>query len=510
MASSRYLNLSSYFRPAPRSLKVGVEMNRGAYGTVHVGELNGQPVAVKKIHRLLLEAASGERESWEKVVRDFEQECRLLENLKHPHIVGFSGAFYEVESKEPILVMERMKENLRDLLGLEDGLSLDRQLVICLSIARALEFLHSRSPPTVHRDLNDKNVMLDEKGVVKVGDLGQSRLKEQSVDYFSTGQPGAVPFMPPEALSDKPHYTEKIDMFSLGVLMLEVATGRHPSVKLVGIGRDPEVVRRRGDLSRLADGHPLKPFILECLKDDYKERPPAVLVRCFVESQVVSDPMSLCIFHFIPHVHCTMYTVPCTLYTVYTAPCTLHHVHCAMYTVPCTLYTMYTVLCTLHHVHSTMYTVPCTLYHVHCTVYTAPCVLRACMFSAAPCTKIPNFLQEKHDQIKEIKEKDVQLQLKDAQIHQYRKQLTEKDTQLKQKDTQLKQKDEDSGREYALLLQDYQQLQQERDRLKREHDQLKASQQKPSPPASVQPLSIQPHQHKTPTKLLSANKQVSI
>ena len=394
MASSR--NLSSYFRPAPRSLKVGVEMNRGAYGTVHVGELNGQPVAVKKIHRLLLEAASGERESWKKVVRDFEQECRLLENLKHPHIVGFSGAFYEVESKEPILVMERMKENLRDLLGREDNLSLDRQLVICQSIARALEFLHSRSPPTVHRDLNDKNVMLDDEGVVKVGDLGQSRLKEQSVDYFSTGQPGAVPFMPPEALSEKPHYTEKIDMFSLGVLMLEVATGRYPSVKLVGIGMQPEVVRRRGDLSRLADGHPLKPFILECLKDDYKERPPAVLVRCFVESQVVSDSTSLCLLHFISHVHCTVYTVPCTLYrvhcTVYTVPCTLYHVHCTMYTVPCTLHhvhcTMYTVPCTLHHVHCTMYTVPCTLYHVHCTMYTVPCTPYHvhCTMYTVPCT----------------------------------------------------------------------------------------------------------------------------
>ena len=124
----------------------------------------------------------------------------------------------------------------------------------------------------------------------------------------------------------------------------------------------------------------------------------------------------------------------------------------------------------------------------------------------------------------ELQQRDTLIKEKDVQIRQYRSQLTEKDTQLKQKDTQLKQKDtqlkqndtqlkqkdEDSGREYALLLQDYQQLQQERDRLKREHDQLKASQQKPSPPASVQPLSIQPHQHKTPTKLPSASKQVSV
>ena len=110
----------------------------------------------------------------------------------------------------------------------------------------------------------------------------------------------------------------------------------------------------------------------------------------------------------------------------------------------------------------------------------------------------------------ELERKDTQLKQKDTQLQQNDAQLKQKDTQLKQKDTQLKQKDEDSGREYALLLQDYQQLQQEQDRLKREHDQLKASQQKPSPPASVLPLSIQPHQHKTPTKLPSASKQVSV
>ena len=285
-------NLSSYFRPIPPSLRIGLEINRGAYGTVHEGQLDGRPVAVKKIHRLLLEAASGERETWERVVRDFEKECRLLEELKHPHIVGFLGAFYDVQSEEPVLVMERMKENLRDLLGRERQLSLRRQLQICLEIAIGLEFLHSRSPPAVHRDLNDKNVMLSEEGVMKLGDLGQSRLKENSVDYFSTGQPGAVPFMPPEALSEHPHYTEKIDMFSLGVLMLEISTGRYPSVKLFGIGLQPEVVRRREDLSRLSDGHPLKPFILHCLKDDYKERPPAIIVRCFVESRLVSVPTS--------------------------------------------------------------------------------------------------------------------------------------------------------------------------------------------------------------------------
>ena len=281
-------NLSAYFRPVPPSLRIGSEINRGSYGAVHEGELDGRPVAVKKIHRIILEAASGQKDTWERVVRDFEKECRLLEGLEHPHIVGFSGAYYDAESEEPILVMERMKENLRDLLDREGELSLRRQLQISLEIATGLEFLHNLSPPAVHRDLNDKNVMLSEEGVVKLGDLGQSKLKEKSMGYFSTRQPGAVPFMPPEALSEHPQYTEKIDMFSLGVLMLEICTGCYPTLKLFGIGTESEVVRRKEDLSRLANDHPLKKQILRCLKDNYKDRPSAVIVRVYIESQMVS------------------------------------------------------------------------------------------------------------------------------------------------------------------------------------------------------------------------------
>ena len=94
--------------------------------------------------------------------------------------------------------------------------------------------------------------------------------------------------MPPEALSEKPHYTEKIDIFSLGVLMLEICTGHYPTVKLFGIGTKSEIVRRKEDLSRLANGHPLKKQILQCLKDNYKNRPSAALVRKYIENQLVS------------------------------------------------------------------------------------------------------------------------------------------------------------------------------------------------------------------------------
>ena len=281
MASSRQLvvNTAQYFLPKPSSLKISEEICRGAYGSVHFGELDGRPVAVKRIHGLLLEAARGQGD-FEKVMTDFKRECQLLEKLHYPHVVDFQGAFYDETTDEPLLVMERMRENLREFLERNrNDLSQQKQLLICLEISRGLRFLHNHTPPIVHRDLTDKNVMLGKDGLVKIGDLGQSRLKANNAEYFSTAQPGAIPFMPPEAMQKQSRYNEKLDIFSLGVLMLEVATQQPPKVDLVGIGRDKEIVRRREDLSKLEEDHPLEPLILSCLEDDPKKRPDIVTVH---------------------------------------------------------------------------------------------------------------------------------------------------------------------------------------------------------------------------------------
>ena len=282
MASSLELpvNPAQYFRPKPPSLKIGNRINRGAYGSVHSGELDGRPVAVKKIHDLLLEGAKGQGD-FDKVMTDFKEECQLLEQVDHPHVVGFRGAFYDETTDEPMLVMERMRENLRDFLVREgkDALTRQRQLEICLGITRGLRFLHTHTPPIVHRDLTDKNVMFGKDGLVKIGDLGQSKLKANNAEYFNTAQPGAIPFMPPEAMQEQSHYNEKLDVFSLGVLMLEVATQQPPRVVLAGIGSTPEIQRHGRDLSELEEGHPLKPLILSCLKDDPKERPDIVTIH---------------------------------------------------------------------------------------------------------------------------------------------------------------------------------------------------------------------------------------
>ena len=276
MALSILSSSSRYFRPKPPSLEIGKELSRGAYGAVHSGRLDGKEVAVKRIHGLL--EAAREQGDLETMLGDFRHECELLEQVDHPHVVKFKGAFYDETIDEPILVMELMTENLRQYLERNRGqLSRQKQLEICISIVRGLFFLHTQTPPIVHRDLTDKNILLDANGVVKISDLGQSRLK--TADYFSTGQPGAIPFMSPEAMPELSHYNEKLDMFSLGVLMLEVATQQSPRVRLVGIGITPELQRRSEDLSKLDEDHPLQPLILSCLKDNPKERPDILTIH---------------------------------------------------------------------------------------------------------------------------------------------------------------------------------------------------------------------------------------
>ena len=269
MALSRRSGASRYFRPKPPSLEIGETLDEGGYGMVHLGRLDGNEVAVKRLYRRRDDT----------VLQGFRCECDLLEQVAHPHVVGFKGAFYDETTDEPILVMELMKENLRQYLERNRGqLSRQKQLEICIEIVRGLRFLHTHSPPIVHRDLTDKNILLDADGVVKISDLGQSKLK--TAEYFSTTFPGQVSFMPPEAaVAGNSHYNEKLDVFSLGVLMLEIATQQSPHVSLVGIGVTPELQRHGEDLSKLDKDHPLLPLILSCLNDNPKERPDIVAVH---------------------------------------------------------------------------------------------------------------------------------------------------------------------------------------------------------------------------------------
>ena len=270
-----------------KSLKKGREIGRGADGVVYECEWNGKTVAVKKVSRSPLETSDESN----RVDRSFQP--AILKSLSHPHIVEILE-ITTLQEEGPVIVMERLDQNLRMYLELHSGkLSHERQIAMCIQIADAVHYLHSQQPPVVSRSLTSRNVLISQDGILKLcAATSVARLPPSG--YFDELAPGAVVYMPPESLKRNAHYNEKIDVFSLGVLMLEIAIQQRPSRGLSGLGTVPgfgvvsEIGRRRHDLSRLPEDHPLKPIILQCLRDDPGERPDSgTVLRMLSEGEIL-------------------------------------------------------------------------------------------------------------------------------------------------------------------------------------------------------------------------------
>ena len=290
---------SKLFSPRPDALQIGPEISRGAYGVVFQGRLGARSVAIKKIHGMLVEYARDTKGDLATVLADFRRECELLEAARHANVVQYLGVFNQDGSA--LLVMELMQETLEQFLRDNRGtLPQENQVSICLQIASGVLFLHQHDPQILHRDLTAKNILLSDNGsVVKISDLGQAKFRPADVQYLTTKAPGCVPYMPPECLVENPHFTDKGDIFSFGVVVLQVATQHPPSSGLGNIGGKPEVERREEDLARLPDDHPLKPTVLKCLKDDPAERPSChqvyqVYLALYLAPHVNNPGVSVC------------------------------------------------------------------------------------------------------------------------------------------------------------------------------------------------------------------------
>ena len=220
----------------------------------------------------------------------FEQECAILQELKHPCIVQFLGMVKDPDNHRPILLMELMDESLTHYLEqATTSLPYHIQVNISHDIALALECLHGNN--IIHRDLSSNNILLKGGTHTKVTDFGMSKVAEVNphMTCSKISQcPGTPVFMPPEALRLDPCYSEKLDTFSLGVLMIQIITRKFPSPTKYQKEREdptepvgyvlvpvPELERRKDDIARVPSGHTLLPIALHCIKDRDRERPSA-------------------------------------------------------------------------------------------------------------------------------------------------------------------------------------------------------------------------------------------
>ena len=266
--------MNRFWSNLPGGLTIGGFLGQGSYAKVYQGTYYSRPVAVKMIHEILLDEQIDD-ESREAVLADFRREKEVLSKVKNPQVVEFIDAYINPDQEYgSVLVMELMDQTLEKYLQDNRGsLPRDKQVYICRQIASGLKYLHSLDPQILHRDLKSSNILLDREGnTAKISDFGQARFRRAN-QYLSTTNPGTLLYMPPECLRDgDSQFSDKGDVFSLGVLMLEIGTQQPPCHFLGGIGR-PEVERRADDLSRLPNDHPLKFLVLRCLRDDRQERP---------------------------------------------------------------------------------------------------------------------------------------------------------------------------------------------------------------------------------------------
>ena len=166
----------------------------------------------------------------------FREEAEMLKGMQHPSIVRFFD-YWEVNrgvgvSKKYIVLVTELMTSGTLKTYLRRFRRINRRVLNswCRQILKGLNFLHSRSPSVIHRDLKCDNIFITgPTGSVKIGDLGLATLKNQS---FAKSVIGTPEFMAPEMYDE--HYDESVDVYAFGMCMLEMATSEYPYSECTG------------------------------------------------------------------------------------------------------------------------------------------------------------------------------------------------------------------------------------------------------------------------------------
>ncbi|EOA33385.1 hypothetical protein CARUB_v10020335mg [Capsella rubella] len=257
------------------------KLGEGGFGPVYKGRLtDGRDIAVK---RLAQASRQGKNE--------FVNEAKLLAKVQHRNVVNLWG--YCTHGDDKLLVYEYVvNESLDKVLfksNRKSEIDWKQRLEIITGIARGLLYLHEDAPNCIiHRDIKAGNILLDEKWVPKIADFGMARLYQEDVTHVNTRIAGTNGYMAPEYVMHGV-LSVKADVFSFGVLVLELISGqknssfsmRHPdqtllewAYKLYKKGRTMEILDP--DILVSAEPDQVKLCVqigLLCVQGDPHQRP---------------------------------------------------------------------------------------------------------------------------------------------------------------------------------------------------------------------------------------------
>lgn len=243
-----------------RQLKLHHKIASGSFGDLYRGTYCGQDVAIKILKAERLN---------DSLQQEFGQEVFIMRKVRHKNVVQFIGAC----TKPPNLsiVTEFMSGgSVYDYLHKQRGsMKLPMLLRVAMDVAKGMDFLHKNN--IIHRDLKAANLLMDEYEVVKVADFGVARVKANT--GVMTAETGTYRWMAPEVIEHRP-YDHRADVFSFGITLWELLTGKLPYSDLTPLQAAVGVVQK-GLRPPIPKGtHPKLAQLMErCWHTNPSERP---------------------------------------------------------------------------------------------------------------------------------------------------------------------------------------------------------------------------------------------
>ncbi|XP_019152863.1 PREDICTED: phytosulfokine receptor 2-like [Ipomoea nil] len=232
---------------ATRDFSPDLIIGNGGFGVVYRAKLSsGVHVAVKKLSPDTFQG-----------FREFRAEMETLVKIQHENVVKILG--YSAAGSNLVLIYEFVENgsldqwlydtssSIRDVAVTRkpgEHLNWKTRIKIVQGVARGLAYLHSLDTPIIHRDIKASNILLDAEFKALITDFGFARLMGESRSHISTEVAGTMGYMPPAYKEGCTKATRLGDVYSFGVLMMEIVTGRQPNIPFRGEdGRDVKLNR---------------------------------------------------------------------------------------------------------------------------------------------------------------------------------------------------------------------------------------------------------------------------
>ena len=206
------------------------------------------------------------------------------------------GIYYPKVDKTilPVIVMEKMHSSLRGLVEEHADIPMNVTLSILNDVCLGLQYLHSREPPIVHRNLTPNNILLCYHFKAKISDIGIVD-GSHATDTQALSQPSKMSaFLPLNSLTSKSINDLSLDVFSFGGIILYLTTHQWPQLRSIDADTDKSIVvselqQCQQHLDKMAEGYTqLKPLVVSCLDDNPEKRPSVVQALTKVKEVKIS------------------------------------------------------------------------------------------------------------------------------------------------------------------------------------------------------------------------------